>query len=107
MRRIQPLFEISPFYPWFFWQRCDICHEEFKEEYAWRVRFPHAPRRTICSKCAPLIEIANELAMSWGEDGRSKMSARALCKRTDTITEIIKNTPPPPRRANGKLPFSP
>ncbi len=66
---------IVKFYPNFFWQKCDLCGVEFKKEYGWKIKFPTLSR-TICNDCAPEINNAEELALTWGTTGCDRPSIR-------------------------------
>lgn len=93
MRRTQkPLHTIKAFQPLFFWQKCDICHEEFKKEIAWKIKFP-TTRKIICIKCAQTLSKAEVLALTWGEKGTDRPSL--------VLTRMVDEAPRPPKVAPG------
>lgn len=75
MRRSLKLYTIKEFYSRFSWRQCDICHEEFKREYAWKICFPTISR-VICRQCASTFKDVEVLALTWGDRGDLKPKIR-------------------------------
>jgi hypothetical protein len=75
MRRNLKPYIIKEFYPLLFWQKCDLCNEEFKKENAWKIYF-RMLSKVICGKCAPTFKDADELALTWGDNGDCKPRLR-------------------------------
>ena len=90
-------YSIKEFYPRFFWHKCNLCHEEFKREVAWKIKFPTITR-IICINCAPIFSKAEDLALTWGENGTNKPSM--------VLTRMVDNTPAPPKAPPGIKPPS-
>lgn len=99
MRRKQkPLHVIKEFFPIFFWRKCDLCKEEFREECGWKVHF-QTITRIICKQCAPSWRDVEKLALTWGE--------RGICRPTLRLTRMIDNASVPPNVSPGIKPPSP
>jgi len=50
---------------WFFWEKCDKCHMEFRRENGFKAITPPyygfiSTERYLCESCAPSFEIAND-----------------------------------------------
>jgi len=74
-KKSSDLYTIEEIFPYFFWHRCDLCHEEFKKEIAWKIKFPTISR-IICSECAKSETEAKRLALTWGKTGGDKPCVR-------------------------------
>jgi len=65
-RELKEKYPVEKYNPWFFWKECEKCGSEFRREKGFRyVTFAFGCYDYICSNCAPSMDSAIKLYLSW------------------------------------------
>lgn len=52
-RKKRKEYKIKLIWPRFCWHFCELCKQEFKREYGWKVFFSFVPDKFVCYDCCP------------------------------------------------------